>query len=408
MNHKILKNFSTVLNGNFSAQIISLLFYPILVRFYTPEEFGLFGTFTSLVVISSLFCSGQLHLSFVKASDEKEKKNLIWLFLTYSCFTTLFASIVFIILNLKTKTFEMYVLILFPISLLVYIFFEGSKMLSIAEENFKDLAKKISINRLSSNITKLILVFTQGGVYNLIISEILSNGSFVVRKKSLIFLMERPSNIKQLFKKFYTFPVYASFSNFFQLGLMELPILVFSFIYSSKEIGVYSLILRLLLQPLAIVGNSLASVFAKTIRQNHDLKTNQTKTILKIYGFYYLLAIIIFLAIYIIPGEFYLLALGPKWAGFKDYLLPLSILSAAKLSSGLHIHYYINTDQIHKKSIWKAIQLSAVLALIYLYQDLTFINLLWIICSSEAILDFIFVFSTIFMDRSNHTRNGKY
>lgn len=390
------KNFGIMLSGNFGAQIISFLFYPILVRFFSPEDFGVFGTFSSFMVVAGIFASGQLHLAFIKCSDDKEIEELYYLFRLYTFFGTCIVTSLIFVINIKLKYFpNSYILLFFP-SILTYLGLEGQKMLAVRAEQFKAMSKTVSMNRFLSNFLKMILGKFQNTPVALIFSEIISNTlASISLKKRFPVEARKPKNTLLLLKKYKHFPLFGTFSNLFQLGLIEFPIIFLASFYSPIEIGKYALALRVLLQPLVVIGNSLGSVVSKRIVNSQLEKTSNRLLLAKIYGTYLGLGSLVFLTMLLIPANVFTLALGGKWVGIKDVILPLSLLSAAKLSSGLHIYFYVAIDGMKMKSIWKAFQLSTLITSIFIFSDLSFTNMLWIICAVEAIIDLIFIIYTI-------------
>jgi O-antigen/teichoic acid export membrane protein len=385
-----------MLAGNFGAQLVSLLFYPLLVRLFTPYDFGTFGTFLSLMVISAIFASGQLHMGFIKTKDEEELAELLWMFRRFSFFGIVFSSLVVFLINLKFNYFPLSLVVFFPLLLSCYILFEASKMLGIKLEKFKFVSVSTSANRFSSNLFKVLLgIISSSSVY-LIISEILANflASLFLFKK-IKFKEKKPTEWKNFLKKFSHFPIYASLSNFFQFGLMEFPIIVLALFYNKQEIGYYVLSMRLVMQPFAIIGNSAGSIISKKLVSDFSKGITSRITIIKLYALYLFIGISIFLITAMTPEKWFLYLLGEKWMGLKSILLPLTILTTAKLSSGLHIYYYIATESVKIKSIWKSIQLSSVVLLIYFYHELPFTELLWLTSITEAGIDMLFTLYTI-------------
>ena len=393
-----------MLMGNFGAQAISLLFYPVLVRIFDPQSFGIFGTFSSFMVITSIFVSGQLHMAFIKCHDPQEIKELLWVMRTYVLVGTVMATPIVLIINFKFHYFPFYVIALFPVALISYIASESSKMMGVRNESFKSLSTATSGNRLGSNFFKVIIGLIHASPLSLILSEISANGlsAWYLHKKNPM-AFSRPRSAILLLKKFRQFPLYTTFSNFFQWGLIEFPVIILAVYYQKIEIGFYVLTLKILLQPLAIIGNSVGSITSKKLVLNHLNKDSNFKILSRIYGLYFLLGSSLFVLIYSIPDEWVTFVLGQKWAGINVVLAPLALLSVAKLSSGLHVYFYIAADVIKIKSIWKAIQLSSVTLLIYLNHHLPFADLLWLICLTDAGIDLLFTLYTVFIQaRKSH------
>jgi O-antigen/teichoic acid export membrane protein len=363
---------------------------------FTPNDFGIFGTFSSILVIGSIFASGQLHLAFIKCHDDSEIDELYWLFKFFMLFGTLIVSTIAFLINFRFQYFPNWYSSLLPFSIWAYLSFEGEKMLAVRAEKFGNMSRAVSMNRLLSNISKIGLGKFFATPIILIISEVLTNTlSYLSIKKKISINAKKPKSINILLKKYLDFPIFATLSSFFQLGLTEFPVLILALYYDQKEIGPYVLSLRLLLQPLTVIGNSLGSVVSKKIVTNHTNKISSRKMVTKIYSSYILIGFVFFFTIKMIPNQWFVYILGENWANFKEILLPMSLLCSAKLSSGLHIYYYVAINEVRVKSIWKALQLTSVIASIVLCSHLPLAHVLWIASSIEVIIDLAFITYTI-------------
>jgi len=392
-----LKNLALILTGNFSAQIISLLFYPLLARIYEPTDFGLFGTYSSFIVVSAIFASGQLHMAFIKAKDSEELSQINWLFRFYSFFGTIVVTGIVFLIDHAFGYFPEYYILFFPVSLVAYMFFDAAKMISIREDKFKFMSQAVGLNRFTSNILKVVSGKLLAHPVTLIFSEIAAQSiSILFMRKKLKVLSIRPSSPFSLLKKFNHFPLFATFSTFFQLGLIELPVIILAKYYSPNEIGFYVLSLKILLNPLTVIGNSIGSVVSKKMVEDHHKNNSNQKSLIQVYGAYLVIGVVAFSTVYVVPERWLLFILGQKWQGFKDYLLPITLLVTAKLSSGVHIYFYVATEEMRAKSVWKALQLVTSLIIIFKLSYLPFVQLLWIVCITEAILDFCFTIYTVF------------
>ena len=71
------KNLITLLSGTTIAQAITLLLSPVLTRLYTPHEFGVIGTFLSIVAAIALIISLRYEIAIVLPKKEENAINLV-------------------------------------------------------------------------------------------------------------------------------------------------------------------------------------------------------------------------------------------------------------------------------------------------------------------------------------------
>src|SRR3954467_8588845 len=72
-----LKNVAVLASGTALAQVLTVLAYPILMRLFNPDEFGLFALFGALSQYSVAIASGRYELAMVLAKTEEEAANLM-------------------------------------------------------------------------------------------------------------------------------------------------------------------------------------------------------------------------------------------------------------------------------------------------------------------------------------------
>ncbi len=74
-----MKAVSTLLSGTILAMLISYIAQPILTRLYTPEAFGLFDTFVSLVALLIPFASLRYEDAIMLPEDDEEALGILGL-----------------------------------------------------------------------------------------------------------------------------------------------------------------------------------------------------------------------------------------------------------------------------------------------------------------------------------------
>jgi O-antigen/teichoic acid export membrane protein len=88
------RNLSIVMSGTALAQVISFAMMPIISRLFTAEDFGVFGTFQSILGIAS----AGITLQYIQAIVlPKEKKDAINVFFVSTLSVALIAMILFAI-----------------------------------------------------------------------------------------------------------------------------------------------------------------------------------------------------------------------------------------------------------------------------------------------------------------------
>src|SRR3954454_12123648 len=72
-----MKNVAVLASGTALAQVLTVLAYPILMRLFNPDEFGLFALFGALNMTFVAVASGRYELAIVLAKTKEEAANLL-------------------------------------------------------------------------------------------------------------------------------------------------------------------------------------------------------------------------------------------------------------------------------------------------------------------------------------------
>ncbi|GEO40298.1 polysaccharide biosynthesis protein [Skermanella aerolata] len=72
-----MKNVAVLASGTAMAQVLTVLAYPILMRLYNPDDFGLFALFGALNMTFVAVASGRYELAIVMAKTEEDAANLL-------------------------------------------------------------------------------------------------------------------------------------------------------------------------------------------------------------------------------------------------------------------------------------------------------------------------------------------
>ena len=74
----------TLLTGTGLAQLIALAAAPLLSRLYTPEDFGVFALYLSVVSLLAILATGRYELAIVLPEDDDDARHLLALALLIS------------------------------------------------------------------------------------------------------------------------------------------------------------------------------------------------------------------------------------------------------------------------------------------------------------------------------------
>lgn len=394
--------------GSSMGQLILILASPILTRLYTPEEFGIFAIYVSIVGLVSSIAAGRYEFAILKPKKYYESLSLLYISIILTTIVSIISFLLILIfekqlmllININSKT----VIYLIPISIFITSLYTAFTMWNNKNKNFKltaygDTFRSFFISGFQMAFSKLNagLIFGQV-IGNLVSLLIISKNFFKQDIKKIKYI--RFKYILFMIKKYKDFPIYNMPHMLVTSLKINGTVILISAIFGNVILGYYSLAMRVLILPISIIGKSISQVYYQKIsamkEESQCINELTMKTIINIS----LLAIPALVVLYIIAPSLFSFVFGDNWLTVGYYvqaLVPymffmflLSAISSIPLVFNKQKQYFI-------WGIAEAISVLSVFGLSNLF-DINIINTLYIlsfIISIYAISLFIWFKSII-------------
>lgn len=296
-----LANVATLISGSLISHGIILVSAPVLTRIYSPQDFGLYGLYTSIVSVLVVIASFKYEAAIMLPKKNKNAQNLLFL----SVFIVIFISILSFILLFFLKDFlinkiniESFIYLI-PIGVLLggltqaltswnsrnkkYWNISNSKILSSSSA----VSTQITIKSFDFSSIGLILGAITGNIINfstLLFSSLKSNTLKMnyISKKRLFFNL----------KKYKNFPKYQMLANLIYALSQNIAIILITLLYSPIIAGFYALTVRVLVFPANLIGQSIKEVYYQRATESYhktgclkDIFIKTTLGLIKLYFF---------------------------------------------------------------------------------------------------------------------------
>jgi O-antigen/teichoic acid export membrane protein len=327
------RDTTTLVSGAVIGQVLGFVFIPILSRLYSQEIFGVYFIFVSTVNILGKFSTLRFELAVVLSKNDKIAINALMLSFCILVFTSIFLTIIFIVILHFIGKYRGLGLFDFFIFLPVVIFFGGLYEIISAWNNRQKTYKKTSVAKVTNSLAigafqtifryiklekiGLIMGYTAGklvsGVVILYLSfrEIMSNIIYV-----------RFSLMKEIFFKYKKIPVFNTLINMLNNLSTELPVYVLGIFFGTSTAAFYGMSNKIVASPLDILGRSVSQVFYKRASDVYSKNNNLEIFVKTMYRKLVFVAGVFFiLVIMLLPFLKYIL--GNKWTGIYLYVLIL-------------------------------------------------------------------------------------
>lgn len=400
------KSVLTILSGSTLAQLIPLFTEPILVRLFTPLEFGILALFLSVATIFSSVATARYEMAIVLPKTDKSAINLLFLSLLIALFISVISGLIVIVfghdISALVNAPELNeFLIWVPLYVLVAGIFQSFNMWTTRKKYFKNMATSKVSQSGSNAAIALGSGFAGANAFGLISGQIggwFTGGiplfyKFWKRDRHLISEVNI-DRMKVEAQTYNDFPKVNSLHVLSDIGQQSLFSFILSRFFGGSILGFYSRMIRIVKVPAGFIGSAVGQVFYQKAgeqwQENKDIRslyTSQLKLML-------LLGLPIFGIIALWGPEIFGFVLTQKWAVAGEYariLSPWLFLNFA-ISPFTHIPLITGKQKIFF-GLSLAMNISVIFALIVGYYWKENIEIaLYLVCVIQVIFHLILMF----------------
>lgn len=319
------KNVITLMFGTTIAQMIPMLISPILTRIYTPEDFGTYAVFLSVLAILSPIATLRYEQAIMLPKKSKSALELFHgTFYILGCMTVLITF--FILLFNSYLPLDPILISILPLA----IFILGFINVNLAFLNRKKSYKKMSHITIVTSLSNAILNIGVGLFFhsplvlsgNIILARLLSM-RFII--KSTIKLFNIKVSLQNIYIRLCEYNDMLKFSTPTVLiaALNRESIVVFlTYFFDPVLAGGYFLVQRIFGTPISMFSASYSNVFFKEFTISKTRKNLLVHTWLKLFAFTLPFAFVIYVYMY----DILIFIFGTEWkfsAQIAQILLPL-------------------------------------------------------------------------------------
>ncbi len=335
-----IKNTMFLVTGSAIAQVLPLLFSPILARLYQPEDFGILATFLSFIAILGTISTFKLELAILVPKDEEEG-----LMLTRICMLLVLFFIIFITLglllfgNLLIQTLHLgqlnyYYLFLLFIPVSSFFFGYNTVLMNLNNRMLQYKTMGISQATKSSTAVAMQLIFgflnfkQWGLIFGQFISYFTGNRVLSVKTKfrlPSIFKIKKQELVYYI-KKYKHFFLYAFPSSIINVFYLNLTNVFMSISFSAKQVGLYSMTNKILGSPSFIISQSVGSVYYQRACREIDDKGTCSRSFIHTFLILVSISLVVFTTAFFSVQWVIPFVLGKEWVksvAIAHYVIPL-------------------------------------------------------------------------------------
>lgn len=387
------RNVVTLITGTTFAQALMILVAPILTRLYSPEDYGIYALYTSILSILAVISCWRYELAIVLPEKDEDAANLLVLSICI-CFGMAILTLILVALfrNPIASLFGAPKLApwlwFMPISLIAAGLFQAFNYWSTRHKQFKRLAiRQITQSAVTAG-TQLGAGFVlhpgPGGLISgSILGQLVATGrlAWQVGKEEggQIVTWTNKHHIQKMFVLHKKFPLFDLWSGLLNTVSAMLPVLLLGYFFNPAVVGFYALGQRILSIPMGVVGSSLAQVFYP--RANNAVRDGDlAQIVMRAFSELIKISLVPIVLLIIIAPQLFSFFFGSQWLMAGEYVKWLGIwFLFAFISSPLSTIFVVLNRQ-GNLLIFNIVLFSTRICLLvwagWLYDDLLAIKLL--------------------------------
>lgn len=267
------QNIAVVAGGNATAKLIGIIAAPVITRLYTPEDYGIFSVFLSVIGIAGSLATLRYAVTIPIAKEEKVADNILKLCflitLTLSLFWFLGIALFgnFFLVQFSAEQLQPY-LWLMPVVFLGKGIYEALNNWAVRARKFRLITRTKISQGISSAGVKIGLGAIGIAPMGLFVGHIAQEAagitslfSKLIHLKPAFFKTFSWNEIKYAAKRYKKFPLVQSWSQLLLALGAQLPVLLIGAIYGAEVAGIYGLAHGMINLPMDMIGQSVAQVY---------------------------------------------------------------------------------------------------------------------------------------------------
>lgn len=375
LKRSVTKNFTKLFSSSVIAKFILLLSIPLITRYVTPEEFGRYTFFNSLLYFIAPLASLRLIDAIPIPKSTLHASQIFTLsFICSLCFGTLALITSFIFIDYIQSIYnfiDVSFLILLTLSLVFQSLYEGMHLWTIRRRNYSKIGNVQILQSIVGNGVKVLFSYLNIPMGLLI-------GQFFQVASGFSMLFKGSNNPYHMYKKRFSkkllYNIFFGNNDYVKYKLpsqillgfsMLVPVIFLGKYYDAAELGFYGLAYSVVTSPLILVAGNIRKIFYGEcskigIDRPNDLKAFTQKTIF----LSFLLSLPIFIFLFFCSETVFDFMFGAEWQTAGKYAAYLSIYVIGFFSVGSVVDIF---NIIGKQKVFFLINLLRLIVVILVF-----------------------------------------
>jgi O-antigen/teichoic acid export membrane protein len=279
-----LRNVAVLASGTAVAQVLTILAYPVLMRLFSPADFGLYALFGAIVMTVTVVAGCRYELAIVIARTEAEAANLLALSLAMALAMSVASGAVFAfggdeLMGLFGTERLGWLLALLPVSILAFASYGILSFWATRQKYFSRLSTSNVCRSVGVAAAQIALGLARTGAAGLVVGQILGQlvavaallGQMLRRDWRRIRPLLSWREMWRVARVHRAFPIYNAPAELLSSTTITVPSILLATLFGAGVAGLYWFAYRLLEMPMTLLGDATRRVFYQRAAElSHD------------------------------------------------------------------------------------------------------------------------------------------
>ena len=275
------RNIISLFSGMFLARLFPALFALLIVRIYSPDNFGIFVLYLTLASALSIASTGKFENAIILADTPERKRHLFWLAQKINGIVNGLAAVIIVIYvfiaGIQEKS-TIFLLLLIPFYSFFFAAVQLVRNIFISNKSFGRLSSLEIVRSILTGILQcLFFMFPGAGLFlGAVLAQVLTY--FLYSRN--ISETKWTGNIRfsgeeiELGKRYINFPKFSVASEMLNFLSSQLPVFMVKPFFGATMLGLYSFPHRYISIPVQLLSTSISRVY---VQKSQSLKDNLPK-----------------------------------------------------------------------------------------------------------------------------------
>lgn len=334
-----IKEVATLLSGSVVAQVITLVAYFVLLRIYTPADYGLFTIFYSYIEVLIIASTCKYEMAVVAADTEDDAAAVSRFALRINTLVSIVLLAILAVLNImgwlpgKFERLGWLALLIAPM-----VFFCGNNRVYSALYNrfhrYRAIATSDVVGAASGAIFKTVFgllgIHSSGLPLGAVLGQATANINYRLGMRSLGLPKTDKEACRSAARRYSNYPRYVAPKDFISSLSSNLPFIWLALYFDNAFVGLFGIAMTFIMQPCNLVCGAFERVLyartAEAVREGRSVLKPLAKFAALMLGG----ALIVAVMLWLFAEPLFAFCFGGRWEGCGEYvraLLPWAVMT---------------------------------------------------------------------------------